>query len=118
MNVKKWLLVGLVIVVSFGVSSVALAAKAQPPLNGCQPGADNDIVNEWKLFNHELFVGYLVTVFGYPEEAAVERSIAMFNFCDHNGDGYVCIMQQNLPNDATGRSTYWLAEDNHPYGGY
>jgi hypothetical protein len=41
----------------------------------------------------------------------------MFNFCDHNNDGFTCVMQQNLPNDASGRSTYWLAEDNHPFGG-
>jgi hypothetical protein len=94
----------------------ALAANGQPPVNGCQPGADNDIVNEWQLFNHEDFVDYLVNGFLYDEEAADQRSIIMFDFCDHNDDGYVCVMQQNLPNDASGRSTYWLAEDNHPFG--
>ena len=124
MKRKKWLLVGLVIVMSLGFSSVALAAApaapaadGQPPVNECQPGADNDIVQGWQLFNHEGFVEYLVTVFDYEPDAADIRSEIMFDFCDHNLDQYVCVMQQNLPNDASGRSTYWLSEDNHPIGG-
>lgn len=124
MKRKKWLLVGLVIVMSLGISSMALAATpaapaadGQPPVNGCQPGADNDIVQGWQLLNHEGFVEYLVNGFGYTPDAADIRSEIMFDFCDHNLDEYVCVMQQNLPNDASGRSTYWLAEDNHPFGG-
>jgi len=124
MKLKKWLLAGLVIVMSLGFSSVALAAApaapaadGQRPVNGCQPGADNGIVQEWQLFNHEGFVEYLVNRFGYTPDAADIRSEIMFDFCDHNLDEYVCVMQQNLPNDASGRSTYWLAEDNHPFGG-
>ena len=124
MKLKKWLLVGLVIVMSLGISSVALAAapaalaaNGQPPVTGCQPGANNGIVNEWQLFSQSDFADYLVKVFDYDEEAAKPRSEIMFDFCDHNLDGFVCVMQQNLPNDASGRSTYWLAEDNHPFGG-
>ena len=124
MKLKKWLLVGLVIVMSLGISSVALAAapaalaaNGQPPLNECQPGAENGIVQSWQLLDHEGFVEYLVDVFDYKEEDAKPRSEIMFDFCDHNLDGFVCVMQQNLPNDASGRSTYWLAEDNHPCGG-
>jgi hypothetical protein len=95
----------------------ALAADGQPPVNGCQLGANNDIVEEWQLFDRAGFAAYLVKGFGYEEEAAVDRSDIMFNFCDHNGDGFTCVMQQNLPTDASGRSVYWLAEDNHPFGG-
>jgi len=124
MKREKWLLVGLVIVMSLGFSSVALAAapvanaaNGQRPVNECQQGADNDIVQGWQLLNHEGFVEYLVNVFDYEPDAADIRSEIMFDFCDHNLDQYVCVMQQNLPNDASGRSTYWLAEDNHPFGG-
>jgi invasion protein IalB len=96
----------------------ALAANGQPPVNGCQPGAENGIVQSWQLLDHEGFVKYLMNGFGYEDKVAAEqRSEIMFAFCDHNGDGQVCVMQQNLPNDASGRSTYWLAEDNHPFGG-
>jgi hypothetical protein len=94
----------------------ALAANGQPPVNGCQPGANNDIVNEWQLFSRDGFADYLVEL-GWDADAAEERSYITYAFCDHNNDGYACVMQQNLPNDASGHSTYWLAEDNHPFGG-
>ena len=124
MKLKKWLLVGLVIVMSLGISSVALAAapaalaaNGQPPVTGCQPGANNGIVNEWQLFSQSDFADYLVKVFDYDEEAAEKRAASTYAFCDHNNDGYACVMQQNLPNDASGSNIFWLAEDNHPFGG-
>ena len=113
---RKITIIAIVAAIMLAAAPAALAANGQPPVSGCQPGAENGIVNEWQLFNHELFVKYLVNGFGYDEEAAEQRSIIMFDFCDHNDDEYVCVMQQNLPHDASGRSTYWLAEDNHPFG--
>lgn len=123
MKLKKWLFVGLVIIMSFGISSIALAsepatnaANENQPVNGCQLGADNQIVQGWQMFNLVQFAQFLVEDFSYPSyEIAYERANITFNFCDHNNDGFVCVMQQNLPNDASGRSTYWLAEDNHPF---
>ena len=125
MKLKKLLLVGLVIVMSLGISSVALAeapealaANGQPPVNGCQPGADNGIVQSWQLFSLEEYAQFLVEEFGAPSYAnALERATATYAFCDHNGDNYTCVMQQNLPNDANGSSKWLLIEDNHPFGG-
>ena len=96
---------------------LALAANGHAPENGCQVGANNIIVGEWQLFSRAEFEEYLVEAFGYPEEAAERRSIEVYAFCDHNDDDYACVLEQNLPNDASGRSSYWLVEDNHPFGG-
>ena len=101
----------------YAAAPAALAANGQPPVNGCQPGANNDIVNEWQLFSQSQFATYLVEVFDYDEEAAEKRAASTYSFCDHNNDGYACVMQQNLPNDASGSNIFWLAEDNHPFGG-
>ena len=95
---------------------LALAANGQAPENGCQPGANNHRVQGWQLFSRDEFADYLMGR-GYPEENAVQQSIVTYAFCDHNNDGYACVMEQNLPNDASGYSSYWLAEDNHPFGG-
>ena len=125
MKLKKWLLVGLVIVMSLGFSSVALAAApaapaadGQPPVNGCQPGADNGIVQEWQLLSLGEYAQLLFEEFSAPDYAsALERATTTYAFCDHNGDNYTCVMQQNLPNDANGSSRWLLIEDNHPFGG-
>jgi len=125
MKRKKWLLVGLVIVMSLGISSVALAAapaapaaNGQPPVNGCQPGADNHIVQGWQLLSLEEYAQFLVDEFGAPSyESALGRATITYAFCDHNGDNYACVMQQNLPNDSNGSSHWLLLEDNHPFGG-
>jgi len=125
MKRKKWLLVGLVIVMSSGISSVGLAAapaapaaNGQRPVNGCQPGADNGIVQEWQMLSLEQYAQLLFEEFSAPDYAsALERATATYAFCDHNGDNYACVMQQNLPTDANGSSRWLLVEDNHPFGG-
>ena len=113
---RKITIIAIAAAIMLAAAPAALAANGQPPVNGCQPGADNGIVNEWQLFSQSQFATYLVEVFDYDEEAAEKRAASTYSFCDHNNDGYACVMQQNLPNDASGRSTYWLAEDNHPFG--
>jgi hypothetical protein len=95
----------------------ALAANGQPPVNGCQPGADNQIVSKWRMFGLEDFAQFLVDEFDRDYDSALERATTIYNFCDHNKDGYACVMEQNLPNDANGSSRWLLIEDNHPFGG-
>ena len=95
----------------------AFAEQVNAPDGGCQVGANNEIVGEWQLFNQEEFALYLEEAFDYSEGDAEERAAAVWAFCDHNNDDLACVMEQNLPNDASGRSSYWLVEDNHPYGG-
>ena len=72
-NLVLLVAVFVVSVAYYAAAPAALAANGQPPVNGCQPGANNDIVNEWQLFNHELFVEYLVNGFDYDEKAAEKR---------------------------------------------
>ena len=114
---RKITIIAIAAAIMLAAAPAALAANGQPPVNGCQPGANNDIVNEWQLFYITEFEEYLVNEFGYTEDAAEERAESTYAFCDHNDDGYACVMQQNLPNDASGSSKWWLAEDNHPFGG-
>ena len=93
------------------------AENGNAPGAGCQVGANNIIVGEWQLFSREEFEDYLVDAFDYSPERAELQSEITYAFCDHNDDGYACVLEQNLPNDASGHSSYWLLEDNHPYGG-
>ena len=96
----------------------ALAANGKRPENGCQPGANNDIVKSWQLFSREEYANFLYFEWGAPSmEIALAAADRTYNFCDHNGDGYACVMQQHLPNDANGSSKWLLIEDNHPFGG-
>ena len=113
---RKITIIAIAAAILLAAAPAALAANGQPPVNGCQLGANNDIVNEWQLFDRAGFADYLVEL-GWDEDAAEERSYITFAFCDHNNDGFACVMQQNLPTDASGKNIYTLAEDNHPFGG-
>ena len=94
----------------------AFAGEGGAPAAGCQPGADNGIIEGWQLLSLEGYANLLVTEGNAPDYAsALERATATYNFCDHNGDGYTCVMEQNLPNDANGSSHWFLIEDNHPF---
>lgn len=96
----------------------ALAGNGAPPAAGCQPGADNGIIEGWQMLNLEEFAQFLVDDFSYPDYGiALARATATFAFCDHNGDNYICVMEQNFPNDSSGSNHWWLAEDNHLFGG-
>ena len=113
---KKITILALTAVLLLATALPACAAKGQPPENGCQPGADNDIVSGWQMFSLEEFAILIAGRSGIDDEIALERATAVYNFCDHNGDGFTCVMEQNLPNDANGSSSWLLIEDNHPFG--
>ena len=96
----------------------SLAENGAAPERGCQPGADNDIIGSWQLLSLEEYAQFLVDEFNAPSyELALERATITYSFCDHNGDNYACVMEQNLPTDANGSSHWVLIEDNHPFGG-
>jgi hypothetical protein len=112
------------LITTLAVTAAILLATALPahaedgtePVGGCQPGADNGIVQGWQLLRVDEFAQFLVDDFGAPSyEIAFERAETTYDFCDHNNDGYACVMVQNFPNDASGSSKWWLAEDNHPF---
>ncbi len=99
-------------------ASPSFAANEKAPVAGCQPGADNGIIEQWQLLSLEEYAQLLYEVGSAPDfESALERATATYAFCDHNGDNYTCVMEQNLPNDANGSSHWFLIEDNHPFGG-
>lgn len=114
---KKIAILTITAVLLLATALPAFAANGNRPENGCQPGANNGIVSEWQLFEFEDYVEFLVEEFGRDPVIALERATATYNFCDHNKDGSVCVMEQNLPNDANGSSRWLLIEDNHPFGG-
>jgi hypothetical protein len=96
----------------------SLAAEGTAPNAGCQPGAGNDLMGSWQLLSLEEYAQRIYEVGKAPDLAsALERATATYAFCDRDGDGYACVMEQNLPNDASGSSLWFLVEDNHPFGG-
>jgi hypothetical protein len=112
------LVVAIAAVLLLATVTPSLAANGAAPDAGCQPGADNGIIEQWQLLSLEEFAQLLYEVGSAPDlESALERATAIYAFCDHNGDNYTCVMEQNLPNDANGSSHWFLIEDNHPFGG-
>ncbi len=112
---KKFLAVALAATLLLATATPSFAANGAASGAGCQPGADNDNIEGWRLLSLEEFAEFLVEEFDYPSyEVALERAQKTYAFCDHNGDNYTCAMVQNLPNDASGSNHWWLVEDNHP----
>lgn len=115
---KKFLVIAMAATLMLATSSPAFAANGTAPDGGCQPGANNGLIEQWQLLSLEEFAQFLVDEFNYPSyEIALERAQTTYAFCDHNGDNHVCATVQNLPNDANGSDHWWLVEDNHPFGG-
>ena len=99
-------------------ASPSFAAEGTAPDAGCQPGAGNDLMGYWQLLSLEEYAQLLYEVGKAPDFAsALERATATYDFCDRDGDGYACVMEQKLPNDSSGSSLWFLVEDNHPFGG-
>jgi hypothetical protein len=113
---RKISILAIVISVIMVAVQPALAANGDRPENGCQPGANNDIVQEWQLLSQSEFALHLEGL-GRSPESSVQVAARVYAFCDHNGDGSAGMMEQNLPNDANGSSYWMLIEDNHPFGG-
>jgi len=96
----------------------AQADNGNIPVADCQPGAGNDLMGSWQMLSLEEYAQLLYEEFNAPDyDSALARATATYAFCDHNGDNYACVMEQNLPNDANGSSRWLLIEDNHPFGG-
>lgn len=99
-------------------ASPSFATNGTAPDAGCQPGANNQIVEGWQLLSLEEYANLLFKEGSAPTyENALERATVTYNFCDHDGDNYACVMEQNLPNDASGSSHWFIIEDNHPFSG-
>jgi len=95
------------------VLSLALlpAAAASPPNLGCARGpghAGNTSIGAWESWDQATYAAAIdATVGGGAETAALT-----FAKEDRNGDGFLCVMTQTLPNDASGSSIWFVSHDN------
>lgn len=93
-------------------------SENRPGNDECRPGSDNQHNGPWTLMDKEAYVQRILVVFpGAPEDLVNLAADATWDFCDHNDDGFACVKEQTLPNDASGSGTYWITLDNHPFGG-
>lgn len=101
-------LLALAVVIGlFTVMTIQVALASPGDDSMCQPGAgeNSELASSWELTNLEGLTEL------YNGNATAAQ--ATFDFCDKNGDGFVCTMTQSLPNDANGSDTWYLSEDNH-----
>jgi hypothetical protein len=87
-------------------ASLAGGALAKSPHTGCPVGAGHaggSTIGGWELWTFEQMAAT------FDDPAAAEAEFARHN---RNNDAYVCVMEQVLPNDASG-TTWYLARDNN-----
>jgi hypothetical protein len=95
------------VAVLIATASLASAALAGSPHTGCPVGAGHaggSTIGGWELWT----LGDMVATFDDP--AAAEAEFARHN---RNNDDFVCVMEQVLPNDASGDDTWYIARDNN-----
>ena len=92
----------LVLLLTTLISAISPLAQATPPHHGCPVGpvdAGSSTIGRWELLDES----------GLPPEYAD----AILASADRNGDGWVCLMTQILPNDASGDTEWLIARDNN-----
>ena len=95
------------VAVLLATAGIASAAMAQSPHTGCPEGAGHaggSTIGGWELWT---FADMLAT---FEDPAAAQAEWDRHN---RNNDDYVCVMEQVLPNDASGDDTWYLARDNN-----
>ena len=89
---------------------LAVGASAAPPHDGCPvgPGENGQTgINAWLLMDESALDAAMEAAGGGPEAAAAE-----FAKNNRNGDAYLCVQRQVLPNDASGFTTFFVSRDN------
>jgi hypothetical protein len=105
--------------------------NAAPNTEDCRPGGNSHINGSWTMMTQQAYEDMLLDRIGVqadtplpPERVdgdivtwgeLIDRSAtATWDFCDHNDDGYACVMRQTLPG-----GVYYITLDNHafPSGG-
>lgn len=111
--------------------------SAAPNTQDCRPGGNSHVVGAWNMMTQAEYELVLLAGRGVnaddalPEhlihpggadgtidtwgELAHEAATATWAFCDHNTDGYACVMRQTLPTDANGSENWFIILDNHPF---
>ena len=101
----------LVVMVCLLALVIAPAAWADFPWRGCPVGPQDEggsTIGEWHLWTEVTFAEELEAAGFDPEDAA-----AVFAKENKNRDAYLCVMTQNLPNDASGSDTWFVSHDNN-----
>lgn len=110
---RRILVVTVLVVVSV-LGSVAVAVAA-PPHDGCAVGPNGpgkSTIEPWDLWAETTYAQALEDSGFVDAEGAVELAGTVFEKEDRNADGWICVMRQVLPNDASGFDTWLVAHDN------
>ena len=100
---------------------------AAPSTEDCRPGGNSHINGSWNMMTQAEYEDMLLAGRGVnagdllpPElvrpglntwgELIQAAATATWDFCDHNDDGYTCVMKQTLPG-----GTYYITLDNHKF---
>jgi hypothetical protein len=99
---------------AFGVAAMAgfsVGAGAAPTHEACPVGAGQTgtaSIGAWEAMDEATLAAAMQAAGGDPSQAAAE--FAKYN---RNGDSYLCVMTQVLPNDASGFDTWFISRDNN-----
>jgi hypothetical protein len=100
------------LVVGALVSTIfAGAAMAASPYRGCSVGpvgAGSSTIGSWDLMDEEALAA-ATAASGFDPGIVAD----IFAKEDRNGDGFLCVMTQILPNDASGSDTWFVSHDNN-----
>ena len=89
---------------------LAAGASAAPPHAGCPVGpreSGQTINSAWMLMDEQALDAAIEAAGGGQDDAA-----ATFAANNRNGDAYLCVLRQVLPNHASGFTTFFVSRDN------
>ena len=96
----------VVAVAGFPVGAGAAPAHESCPVGAGQTGTAT--IGAWEAMDETTLAAAMQAAGGDPSQAAAE-----FAKYDRNGDDYLCVMTQVLPNDASGFDTWFVSRDNN-----
>ena len=104
-------LTSMLALVALMTTLFAGAALGAPPHGGCPVGpvnAGNSTIGAWERMDEESFADAI-------EDSGFDPALAeaVFETEDRNRDGFLCVMIQTLPNDASGSDTWFVSHDNN-----
>ncbi|HSL26010.1 MAG TPA: hypothetical protein VLA54_06965 [Acidimicrobiia bacterium] len=96
--------------VSLAMILMATGVSAESPYAGCPvgPGEGGSTIGSWQLLDEATVADELEAAGFDPAEAAL-----VFAKEDKNADGWLCVMTQLLPNEASGSDTWFVSHDNN-----
>ncbi len=103
------------VIMALGVMGSAATAFGVPPYVACgvgPGGAGATAIGAWEIWAQGDYAWQLEMT-GFADAAAAAAIAAdVYAKEDRNGDGWLCVMKQRLPNDASGFDTWLVSHDN------